>query len=97
MFNKKGASTGIGSATAIKFARLGAKLVVHGRNEDGLNKTIEQCPSETQINVSSLKIDKILLNKPFEYLCYRLLKEVVLACDKKHLNCFYAVHLTWKQ
>jgi len=53
LFNNKGASTGIGSATAIKFARLGAKLVVHGRNEDGLNKTIEQCPSETQINVSS--------------------------------------------
>ena len=49
---KIGASTGIGSATAIKFAKQGASLVIHGRNEDGLNNTIQECPNESRNSVS---------------------------------------------
>jgi len=40
-----GASSGIGSATAVLFARLGAKLVLTGRNEANLQRTMEKCVS----------------------------------------------------
>jgi len=43
-----GASSGIGAATAVHFATIGASLVLNGRNEAGLDKTIEQCPSESR-------------------------------------------------
>jgi len=38
-----GAGGGIGAATAILFARLGAKLSLTGRNEDNLKRTIDEC------------------------------------------------------
>lgn len=38
-----GASSGIGAATAIHFASLGAKLAITGRNVENLKKTEEQC------------------------------------------------------
>jgi len=40
-----GASSGIGAATAVLFARLGAKLVLTGRNEANLQRTMEKCVS----------------------------------------------------
>ncbi|XP_059046913.1 3-oxoacyl-[acyl-carrier-protein] reductase FabG-like [Achroia grisella] len=40
-----GASSGIGAATAVVFAKEGANLVIVGRNEDRLNKVAEQCAS----------------------------------------------------
>ena len=47
-----GASSGIGAATAILFARLGAKLSLSGRNEVNLKRVIGECvrlsPTETE-------------------------------------------------
>ena len=38
-----GASSGIGRATAILFSRLGANVMLTGRNELGLKETLKQC------------------------------------------------------
>ena len=38
-----GASSGIGAAIAIHFARLGATLSLTGRNEANLNATADEC------------------------------------------------------
>ncbi|XP_012221524.1 3-oxoacyl-[acyl-carrier-protein] reductase FabG [Linepithema humile] len=38
-----GASSGIGAATAVHLAQLGASLSITGRNKDNLNKVAEQC------------------------------------------------------
>lgn len=38
-----GASSGIGAATAIHFAKKGAKITITGRNKDNLNKVAEEC------------------------------------------------------
>ena len=42
----KGASSGIGCACAVEFARWGAKLALTGRNEERLQKTAELCKKE---------------------------------------------------
>ena len=41
-----GASSGIGKATAIECSRLGAKVVVTGRNEERLNQTLAELDGE---------------------------------------------------
>lgn len=41
-----GASSGIGKATAIECSRLGAKVVVTGRNEERLNQTLAELEGE---------------------------------------------------
>jgi hypothetical protein len=38
-----GASSGIGAATAVLFARLGAKLAITGRNESNLQEVSKSC------------------------------------------------------
>ncbi len=41
-----GASSGIGAATAVLFSRLGADLILMGRNEANLQRVAEQCAAE---------------------------------------------------
>ena len=38
-----GSSSGIGAATAIEFAKLGAQVVVTGRNQQKMKKVAEEC------------------------------------------------------
>lgn len=38
-----GASAGIGAETALEFSKLGANLVITGRNQENLNKVAKQC------------------------------------------------------
>ena len=50
-----GASSGIGQATAIECSKMGAKVVITGRNEDHLNETFSQLEGEGhQIIVADL-------------------------------------------
>lgn len=46
-----GASSGIGKATAIECSKLGAKLVVTGRNEERLNQTLAELEGEGHIAI----------------------------------------------
>lgn len=41
-----GASSGIGAGTAIRFAKLGAKLSLNGRDEENLKKIAEECKKQ---------------------------------------------------
>lgn len=41
-----GASSGIGAAAAIEFSKLGAKVVITGRNEAKLNETASRCEGQ---------------------------------------------------
>ena len=38
-----GASSGIGAATAVAFAKHGVKLAINGRNAENLEKTAKKC------------------------------------------------------
>ncbi|XP_001359037.2 glucose 1-dehydrogenase-like [Drosophila pseudoobscura] len=53
-----GASSGIGAATALKFARLGACLALNGRNVDNLKKVAQQC-SEASKSAPALVVGDI--------------------------------------
>ena len=46
-----GASSGIGAATAILFSKLGASLVLSGRNENAIDATIQQCDEASKSRV----------------------------------------------
>lgn len=52
-----GASSGIGSAIAIRAAELGWQLVLTGRNEERLNKVTEQCRENGAASVESCLLD----------------------------------------
>ena len=43
LFYSPGASSGIGAATAVEFAKLGIRLSIHGRNRDRLRDTQQRC------------------------------------------------------
>ena len=47
----KGASSGIGAATAVLFSKLGASLALTGRKEANLAKTGEQCAQNSDVKV----------------------------------------------
>ena len=38
-----GASSGIGAATAVEFAKHGVKVAINGRNAENLEKTAKKC------------------------------------------------------
>lgn len=50
----KGASSGIGRATAILFSRLGAQLMLTGRSKENLLDTCSQCRSPVSHVVGDL-------------------------------------------
>ena len=53
-----GSTSGIGNATAIELIKLGAKVIIHGRNEEKTEKTIESIKKETKSpNVLGISAD----------------------------------------
>ncbi|MFN2396588.1 MAG: SDR family NAD(P)-dependent oxidoreductase [Bacteroidales bacterium] len=54
--NKKilitGASSGLGAAIAIECSKVGAKLIITGRNEDRLNKTFQKLNGQEHVQIS---------------------------------------------
>ena len=48
-----GASSGIGQATAVECSKLGAKLVITGRNEERLQATFENLDGEGHLQISA--------------------------------------------
>ena len=64
-----GASSGIGKATAIECSRLGAKVVVSGRNEERLKQTLSELEGEGHIAIiadlaTDEGIDSIVTQSP---------------------------------
>ena len=51
-----GASSGIGAATAVQFAKLGALVAITGRNEDNLRSTAQQCKEQSGAEDQSVLI-----------------------------------------
>lgn len=54
-----GASSGIGKATAILFSKLGANVVVLGRDENALDETMSQCQSNVVKVVGDICDNKV--------------------------------------
>ncbi|XP_028034856.1 uncharacterized protein LOC114246508 [Bombyx mandarina] len=52
-----GASSGIGAATAVLYAKQSAKVVIVGRNETGLNKVAQQCEAAKGLKPLIVKAD----------------------------------------
>lgn len=52
-----GASSGIGAGAAIHFSKLGAKVVITGRNEDNLKETAGKCEGEILSITADLNIE----------------------------------------
>ncbi|KAK2152239.1 hypothetical protein LSH36_334g02013 [Paralvinella palmiformis] len=54
-----GASSGIGAASAVKFAKHGCRLVVNGRKQQALNEVADRCVAEgiTRDNVAIVRGD----------------------------------------
>jgi len=52
-----GASSGIGAGAAVHFSKLGAKVVVTGRNEENLKETKSKCAGEVFSIVADLNIE----------------------------------------
>lgn len=61
-----GASSGIGSEIAVLFSKLGASLILHGRNEAGLDETIKRCGESARTKIvkvlGEFKDSKVLKN-----------------------------------
>ncbi len=53
----EGASSGIGAATAVLFSKLGASLVLNGRNEKGLDETIGNCDESSRNKVGLINLN----------------------------------------
>src|SRR5882724_6548570 len=51
-----GSSSGIGAATAILFAKSGAKVVVTGRNEKGIKSVAKQCSDVSPNKSKALEV-----------------------------------------
>lgn len=61
-----GASSGIGRATAIECSKMGAKVVITGRNEERLNQTLSMLDGEGHIAIPADLSDEESLNELVE-------------------------------
>lgn len=63
-----GASSGIGRAIAVECSKLGARVIVNGRNEERLKETVAQMEGAPEIIVADLtdsdQLDNLLKNLP---------------------------------
>jgi NAD(P)-dependent dehydrogenase (short-subunit alcohol dehydrogenase family) len=65
-----GASSGIGKETTIALSKLGAKCIIHGRDEQRLNETLLNCENQNLHQILSLDLkdfdsyDSAILNIP---------------------------------
>jgi NAD(P)-dependent dehydrogenase (short-subunit alcohol dehydrogenase family) len=57
-----GASSGIGKATAIECSKLGAKVIISGRNKDRLERTYKELEGENHIQVIADLSDESILD-----------------------------------
>ena len=68
-----GASSGIGAATAVHFARQGAAVAITGRNADNLAATARQCGGEPLVIRADLGVEED---------CTRIIAETVARFGK---------------
>ena len=72
-----GASSGIGAATAVHFAKLGAVLAITGRNVDNLQATARQCQEHGGQEPLCIKADLVK-----EEDCTRIIQDTVTKYGK---------------
>lgn len=63
LYSYIGASSGIGAATAIYFAKLGAKLSLTGRKETNLKEIAQKCKDASSTNTEVYFIKQDTYNK----------------------------------
>lgn len=61
-----GASSGIGKATAIECSKMGAKVIITGRNEERLYETLNQLDGESHLAIVADITDEVSLAKLVE-------------------------------
>jgi len=71
-----GASSGIGAATAVHFAKLGYNLAVCGRNEEALSNTVAQCLAANS-NMSSQNVLSLVGDMTDEKVCCESVEKTV--------------------
>jgi len=57
-----GSSSGMGAATALLFAKKGAKLVIHGRSEDKIKEMVNMCNAVSPTNEKALGVSGDVTN-----------------------------------
>lgn len=72
-----GASSGIGAATAVHFAKLGAHLALNGRNNKQLEKVADECEA-----VGKYKPHIIQADLTSEIQLHNLMASVIKTCNK---------------
>ena len=88
-FSFPGASSGIGAASAVLYAKHGAKLVINGRNEEKLKKTASLC-EEQGIQKENVRIILNDYRKSDSSFCNQLVKAVLprISFIFPYIKCF---------
>ena len=96
-----GASSGIGRATAVEAARLGARLVLVARDENRLNETLEALPGEGHSVISADLTDETALGRVVEecgaldgavFCAGKGLTLPVQFCDRAHFDEIFNIN-----
>ena len=96
-----GASSGIGRATAIEAAGLGAHIVLVARDENRLNETLQALPGEGHTVISADLTDDEAINRVVEKCCAldgavfcagKGLKLPVQFCDRAHFDEIFNIN-----